>query len=49
MRRADEISLDHLTIVVASAEDIVASKETTGREKDLAALRAMRRDLGLDS
>lgn len=48
LRKASEIEFEHLTISVAAAEDIVRSKETSGREKDRAALPSMRRDFGLD-
>jgi hypothetical protein len=48
MRKASEIEFEHLTIVVAATEDIVRSKESSGREKDRAALPGMRRDFGLD-
>jgi hypothetical protein len=47
LRRAGEMPLEHLTIVVASAEDVVRSKEAAGRDKDLAALPALREELGL--
>lgn len=47
LRSASEVPLDRLTVLVASAEDIVASKESAGRAKDLAALPTMREDLGL--
>jgi hypothetical protein len=49
MARAGEVPLEHLTIVVASPEDVVRSKEASGRDKDLAALPAIRKDLGLDA
>jgi hypothetical protein len=48
MRKASELEFEHLTIVVASAEDIVKSKEASGREKDRAALPGMRRDFRLN-
>jgi len=48
MRRASEMEFGHLTIVVAATEDIIRSKEASGREKDRAALPGMRRDFGLD-
>jgi hypothetical protein len=48
IRKASEMEFEHLTIVVAAAEDIVRSKEASGRETDRAALPRMRRDLGLD-
>ncbi len=48
MRQASEIEVEHLTIVVASSEDIVKSKEASGREKDRAALPGMRREFGLE-
>jgi hypothetical protein len=47
MRRASEIPVEQLTIVVASPQDIVRSKEASGRDKDLSALPAIREDLGL--
>jgi hypothetical protein len=49
LHRASKIQFEHLTIVVAAAEDIVRSKESAGREKDRAALPSMRRDFGLDA
>jgi hypothetical protein len=48
MRKASKVEFGHLTIVVAAAEDIVTSKEASGREKDRAALPGMRRDFGLN-
>jgi hypothetical protein len=47
LRKASAIEFEHLTIAVAAAEDIVRSKEASGREKDRAALPSMRRDFGL--
>lgn len=49
IRKASKMEFEHLTIVVAAAEDIVRSKEASGREKDRAALPRMRQDLGLDN
>jgi hypothetical protein len=49
MRNATEVEFEHLTVVVAAIEDIVKSKEASGREKDHAALPGMRRDFGLDN
>ena len=46
--KASKMEFEHLTISVAAAEDIVRSKEASGREKDRAALPSMRRDFGLD-
>lgn len=48
LRKASEVEFEHLTISVAAAEDIVRSKEASGREKDRATLPSMRRDFGLD-
>ena len=48
MRKASEMEFGHLTIVVAAIEDIVKSKEASGREKDRAALPSMRRDFGVN-
>jgi hypothetical protein len=48
MRKASEIEFGHLTIVVAATEDILKSKEASGREKDRAALPGMRRDFRLN-
>jgi len=48
MRKASEMAFEHLTIVVAATEDIVKSKESSGREKDRAVLPRMRREFGLD-
>jgi hypothetical protein len=45
---ASEMEFGHLTIVVAATEDIVKSKEASGREKDRAALPGMRRDFGFN-
>jgi|HubBroStandDraft_2_1064218.scaffolds.fasta_scaffold4053353_1 hypothetical protein len=42
-------ALTHLTVSVAAADDIVRSKEASGREKDRAAVPSMRRDFGLDA
>ena len=47
MRKASEVEMDHLTILVASTGDIVRSKESSNREKDRAALPSMRREFGL--
>jgi hypothetical protein len=47
--KASEIEFEHLTIAVAAAEDIVRSKEASGRAKDRAALPSMRRDFGLEN
>jgi hypothetical protein len=47
MRNATNVEFEHLTIVVAATEDIVKSKEASGREKDRTALPGMRRDFGL--
>jgi hypothetical protein len=47
MRQASKMEFEHLTIVVAATEDIIKSKEASGREKDHAALPGMRRDFGL--
>jgi hypothetical protein len=47
MREASEMEFAHLRIVVAATEDIVKSKEASGREKDRAALPSMREDFGL--
>ena len=49
MRNATEVKFEHLTILVAAAEDIIKSKEASGREKDRAALPGMRRDFGLNN
>lgn len=47
MRNATEMEFEHLTIVVAAADDIVMSKESSNREKNRAVLPGMRRDFGL--
>jgi hypothetical protein len=45
LREADEHLLDDgVVVVVAAPADILRSKETAGRDKDLAALPQMRRD-----
>ncbi|HXP36843.1 MAG TPA: hypothetical protein VN817_03670 [Solirubrobacteraceae bacterium] len=48
LSKASDVEFEHLTISVAAAEDIVRSKEASGREKDRAALPSMRREFGLD-
>ena len=48
-RNASEMEFGHLTILVAGAQDVVRSKESSNRAKDRAALPGMRRDLGLDA
>jgi hypothetical protein len=47
LRNADTHQIEEgLTVVVAARDDIVRSKEASGREKDRAALPQMRRDFG---
>jgi hypothetical protein len=47
MRNASEVEMDRLTILVASTDDIVKSKEASNRDKDRAVLPGMRREFGL--
>lgn len=39
--RADRIAVEDVTVLVASLDDVIASKEVAGRTKDLAALPAL--------
>jgi hypothetical protein len=48
LSQASNMKFEHLTVSVAAADDIVRSKEASGREKDRAALPSMRRDFGHD-
>lgn len=45
LRNATEKDLDDLVIVVADAKDILASKEAAGRDKDVAVIGQMRKEL----